>query len=94
MILSMLDGKVCNVLTENKSAQRCYICKATSTEMNSNMEHRQPDRNIYEFGISSLHAYIRTMECLLNISYRMEFKAWQARGPQMQQMKKKRKEGN
>lgn len=88
----MIDGKVCNVLSENSSTQRCFICKATSAEMNLNTKQRQPDRNMYEFGISSLHAYIRTMECLLNISYRMEFRAWQARGPQMQEMKKKRKE--
>lgn len=36
MILSMIDGKVCNVLTANKSTQRCYICKATPKEMNWN----------------------------------------------------------
>jgi hypothetical protein len=34
MLLTMVDGKVCNVLAENSSTQRCYICKASPTEMN------------------------------------------------------------
>lgn len=58
MILSMIDGKVCNVLAENKATQRCFICKATSKEMNSASMVREPDENMYQFGISSLHAYI------------------------------------
>lgn len=92
MILSMIDGKVCNVLAENKSTQRCFICKATSKEMNSASMVREPDENMYQFGISSLHAYIRTMECLLNISYRMNICEWQIRGDKNKETFKKTKE--
>lgn len=35
LTLIMIDGKVCNALTENTSAQVCYICKATSKDMNN-----------------------------------------------------------
>jgi len=32
---------------------------------------------LYEFGLSTLHAWIRFFECLLHISYRLEVKKWQ-----------------
>lgn len=31
----------------------------------------------YNFGLSTLHAWIRFFECLLHIAYRLEFKQWQ-----------------
>jgi len=79
MILCMIDGKVCNVLSETKSTQRCFICKASSTDMNKDKIF-EPDTKMYEFGISPLHCYIRSLECFLNISYRSEIKTWQVRG--------------
>lgn len=91
LILSMIDGKVCNVLSENKSTQTCFICKATK-EMNSTVSAREPYQNMYQFGISSLHAYIRTMECLLNIAYRMNIGQWQVRGDKNKEIFKKQKE--
>lgn len=34
MAFTMIDGKVCNALTSTKSAQRCYLCRATSKDFN------------------------------------------------------------
>lgn len=34
LVLTMVDGKVCNALTETSSAQKCYICGATPKVMN------------------------------------------------------------
>lgn len=34
MLLTMVDGKVCNVLA-NTSSMRCYICKCSISEMNN-----------------------------------------------------------
>jgi hypothetical protein len=31
----------------------------------------------FGFGLSTLHAWIRFLECILHISYRLEIKAWQ-----------------
>ena len=31
------------------------------------------------FGLSTLHAWIRTFECLLHISYRLDIKKWPAK---------------
>ncbi|KAK4872369.1 hypothetical protein RN001_014398 [Aquatica leii] len=38
------------------------------------------DHTNLQFGISSLHAWIRFFECLLHISYRLDVKKWQSRG--------------
>lgn len=35
MILTMIDRKVCNALVSRSSAQRCYLCGATSKDFNN-----------------------------------------------------------
>lgn len=35
LLFTMVDGKVCNAITNTKSAQRCYLCGATSKEFNN-----------------------------------------------------------
>lgn len=37
------------------------------------------DEDMYSFGISPLHSWIRAFECLLHISYKLNIKKWQAR---------------
>lgn len=46
---------------------------------------------VYEFELSSLHACINVMECLLHIAYRLDFKKWSAREECHKQMLKSRK---
>ncbi|KAL4710844.1 hypothetical protein ACJJTC_016128 [Scirpophaga incertulas] len=92
LILSMIDGKVCNVLSGNKSTQKCYICKAVGKDLNAINVMRTPDTDMYKFGISPLHARLRTMECLLNVAYRLDIKVWQVRGNDKKVAFKKRKE--
>lgn len=78
--LTMVDGKVCNALTQTSSA-KCYICNAKPTEMN-NIEQclqKEVKKDHYEFGLSPLHAYIRFFEYFLHVSYRLELKQWQIR---------------
>lgn len=36
----------------------------------------------FQFGLSTLHAWIRFMECLLHIVYRLQFKKWTATTPE------------
>ena len=76
----MADGKVWNALKGTKSSQRCYICGSTPKLMN-NTEERFPEDIIdnYSFGLSSLHALIRSFECLLHIAYRLDFQRWKVR---------------
>lgn len=64
-----------------KSAQTCYICGATLKDMNKfeNIRFRDTDITTYRFGLSTLHAWIRFFECILHLSYRLDFKKWQTR---------------
>jgi hypothetical protein len=41
--------------------------------------------------MSSLNAWIRFFELCLNVSYRLDFKKWQARGDAVKEQKKYRK---
>ena len=77
MDLTMIDGKICNAIS-NSSSMRCYICGATSSQLNNIDKIRTYISNPenYRFGLSPLHAYIRFFECLLHISYRLDLKCW------------------
>lgn len=77
-LLTMIDGKVCNALASNACTQKCYICGATSKTMNQ-LEKRQVIEENLSWGLSTLHAYIRFMECILHISYRLQVPKWMAR---------------
>lgn len=81
LVCTMVDGKTVNILTETASTQSCNICKATPKDMNNlaSVQKRQPCEDSYKYGISILHAYLRSFEYLLNISYKLSIKQWQAR---------------
>ncbi|XP_062543340.1 uncharacterized protein LOC134210917 [Armigeres subalbatus] len=79
-VMSMVDGKVLNYITGTSSMQNCPICKATPNVMTSLEEFEKgyiPEIGTLIYGISPLHAWMRFFECLLHISYRMDFKKWQ-----------------
>ena len=82
LILCMIDGKVCNALSAYTSSQVCYLCGATPKTMNklNALSKHEVDLNMLALGLSPLHAYIRFMECLLHISYRLEIKKWYVSG--------------
>lgn len=81
LLLTMTDGKVCNALTDTRSAQKCYVCGATPKTMNDDdLRNYNSNQEHFSFGLSTLHAWIRCFECLLHISYRLDIKKWQVRG--------------
>lgn len=57
-------------------------CLAKPSEMNdlSRVFSSPVQENVYQFGLSTLNMWIRSMECLLHISYNFDFKMWCARG--------------
>src|ERR1700712_4702935 len=77
MMLTMVDGKVCNAATTTKSTMRCYICGATSKKFNDLDRQCVDKQSTYKFGLSILHARIRCFESLLNLSYKLPLKKWQ-----------------
>lgn len=80
--MTMIDGKVANAVADVPSAATCPICLAKPSDMNKLdlVLARPPQTSMYKYGISSLHMKIRCMECLLHISYNMDFERWSARG--------------
>lgn len=79
--LTMIDGSVCNIVTETKSTASCYICGAKPSQMNkTDVTHFVPDSEKYKYGLSTLHCWIRFLECCLHIAYRLPFKKWRASG--------------
>lgn len=93
LMMTMIDAKVCTYLSEARSNASCYLCLAKPTEMNhlDAVTSKTVCSDIYEFGLSSLHARINCMECLLHIAYRLDFKQWAARSNEHKEMLQNRK---
>lgn len=79
MLLTMIDGKVCNAVTDTKSTMRCYLCNATSKDFNKLLEPKEVDKENLRFGLSTLHARIRLFESLLHIAYKLPVPNWPSR---------------
>lgn len=92
LMLTMIDGKITSVLSET-SSQRCDICKATPKEMNNyELISKKPiDTDALNFGISSLHAWPRFMECILHISYKLDVKSWTTNSQNRSQIESRKK---
>lgn len=91
--LTMIDGKVFSVITQS-SNQTCGICGATPKNMNNleDIYKRTPNKEYLKFGVSSLHAWIRSLEALLHISYRIPIQKWQVKDKTDKQIVQHRKE--
>lgn len=80
LLFTMVDGKVCNAVCDNKSTLKCYICGATSKDFNdiSNITRIKIDESNIKlnFGLSILHAWIRFFECLLHLAFKLNVKKW------------------
>lgn len=76
MHCTMIDGAVANVLTGTNCASRCFICKASPSEMNNVNFTKTSNVDSFKFGLSTLHCWIRFLECILHIAYRLTFKKW------------------
>ncbi|KMQ86336.1 dna-mediated transposase, partial [Lasius niger] len=94
MHLTMVDGKVCQALSDTPSSASCYICGAKPSEMNHLERVKEKRDNIchFQFGLSTLHAWIRFMECILHIGYRLDFCKRSAVTDEQKRMKNETKE--
>lgn len=80
LVFTMLDGKTAQTVTRTPSSAVCYICKAKPSEMNDldKISMKSIDNEACKLGISSLHARIKFMECILHIAYNLPFQKWSA----------------
>lgn len=91
--LSMLDGKSINSLTSTPSSN-CNICDAKPSEINDlkNIRKKFSQSQNYRFGLSTLHCWIRFLECILKISYRLPLKKWRVTGDDKLVVKERKKQ--
>lgn len=94
LCFTMIDGKICNTISNTQSSMRCYICQASPKEMNvlQSINEKIFNEEFYSFGLSPLHAWIRCFECLLHISYNIPFKSWSVRNSNHKQQRLLRKQ--
>ena len=65
-----VDGKMVNVATVTASSQRCSMCGLTLRKFNDlTAVAAQPVTNL-QYGLSTLHCWLRSFDCLLHLSYR------------------------
>ena len=92
----MVDGRVVTMISPVTSATTsCSICGLTCSKLNNlslveKVASKLPD-DMFKHGLSTLHLWIRSMECCLHISYRMEIKKWQARKEDKEVVKEKQR---
>lgn len=93
LAFTMIDGKICNVVSSTKSAQRCYLCGATSKDFNAidAVLERKVDETNLKFGLSTLHMWIRCFEYCIHLSYKLDINKWQARSTEEQKIVEERK---
>lgn len=91
--MTMIDGKVFSVVA-NSSSQKCGICGTSPKNMNDleTIKNLPCKENLYEYGLSTLHAWIRFFECILHIAYRIPIKKWQVRSTDKEIVDEKKKE--
>ncbi|XP_071053669.1 uncharacterized protein [Onthophagus taurus] len=85
--LTMVDGKTIVFLTSG-TTQTCYICGCKPTEMNQLevVRKRAIKEKSLQYGLTILHAWIRFLECILHIGYRLNLKAPSKRGATQEQL--------
>lgn len=92
----MIDGKVRNILTGTNSTQSCPICGASPKQFMSIRDLKspvfEPKPSTLKYGVSPLHAWIRFLEFVLHLSYRIAIKKWQVRNPEDKNTIKQRKQ--
>lgn len=91
---TMIDGKICNTITGQKASSRCNICGVGPKYINNlNYVKTLPCKtDCYKLGLSTLHAWIRSMEYLLHISYNLDFCKGSARTDEAKKSKKQKKQ--
>ena len=81
ILTTMFDGKaVCHIT--NTHTSRCPNCYAAPTDIVKYIENPKlyPLKDwTLDLGMSPLHMYLRALEWILNIAYRLEIKTWQIR---------------
>lgn len=96
LCLTLIDGKVLNILTGTLSNQACPICGATPKDFlnltDYTCEKFRGKESNFKYGISPLHCWIRFFEYILHLGYKLNIQKWQIRADEDKRAVAKRKE--
>jgi len=82
-LLTMIDGKVLQEVTNSPAASSCPICHKTYRQIAQPDGDFQPKEGALQFGACILHFGIRSIEALFQMGYRQDIKkSRQALSPQ------------
>lgn len=81
-MLIMVNGKICNPVTDKSSTLKCFLCGAKLKQFNliDEMIKREVKTDNLAFGLSVLYGWIRFFKGLLHFSYKLPLEKWQVRG--------------
>ncbi|KAL4705931.1 hypothetical protein ACJJTC_017513 [Scirpophaga incertulas] len=57
----------------------------------SKVTSKPENKDAYQYGLSTLHAWIRCMELILHVSYNLPFQKWSATTPENKRLKEEKK---
>lgn len=91
--LTMLDGKCSLHISEQKSSSVCYICGCPPSKMNNLTLARlyTPNKDMLMQGCSVLHLWMRILDVVTHLSYKLPIKMYQARGEENRKLVSARK---
>ena len=94
--MTLIGGKILNILTDTKLSQACPVCGATPQQFINIKEFRSkeftPKPKTLQYEISRLHSWIRFFECILHISNRHSIEKWQVRDENRQVFNERKQE--
>ncbi len=73
-LLTMVDGKVLQELTNCPASSSCPLCHKTYRQIASSEGDFEPKEGALQFGASILHFGLRSFEALCHIGYRQDLK--------------------
>lgn len=89
MLFTMIDTKMCNAVSHTTSNEFLYLWYHILSSYLTKM--RNPKRNCFNFGLSILHARLRSFESLLHLSFNYQ-RIWQERSEADNSIIKKQKD--
>ena len=90
-LMTLIDGKVLQQLTDCPASSSCPICMRTYRQIARQDGDFTPKEGTLQYGVSLLHLIIRSFEALLHIAYRQDIKKSRANySPQENEIMKQR----
>lgn len=87
LLLTMIDGKVSNAITDTVSNAECSFCGDKQADFSNISKERVIKKEAASYGISPLHARIRFLEFFLHISYDIKYRLKYGKEPKVRNNK-------